>query len=63
MTLPATPQRQAWFSQESAKLQAAQVGKCSTAPAGTPSVCFVSIAGKNAQLKILLTRTGWMLVR
>ena len=63
MTMPPSQQRDAWFAAESQRFSAIQVGKCTTAPLGTPSTCHISVGGKTTQIKILLTRAGWMLVK
>jgi len=63
MTLAPSPQRDAWFASETARFGAARVENCTRAPIGSPSVCQVTVGEKTTTIRILLTRSGWMLVK
>lgn len=63
MTLAPSPQRDEWYAAESARFAAIKVGNCTTAPLGTPSVCHIAVGDKTAQVEILLTRGGWVIVK
>lgn len=63
MTMPPSQQRDEWYAAESARFAAIKVGKCSTTPLGTPSVCHIAVGDKTTQVKVLLTRAGWILVK
>lgn len=63
MTMPPSPQRDQWYAAESARFAAVKVGNCTTAPLGTPSVCHIAVGEKTTQVKVLLTRAGWILVK
>lgn len=62
MSMPQGQERDQWFVQETQRIDAMQVGRCSQTPVGTPSECFVSISGNTVKFQLLLTQSGWVIV-
>ena len=62
-SMPASPQRDKWYQQEATRLQTIKVSQCSASTPGTPSVCNIEMSGKAMQIKVLLTTSGWVVVK
>ena len=58
-----TPERTLWYQHQLQNLGSLQVGQCSQSTAGTLSVCHVIFSGYSFDIKLLLTQTGWYLVK
>ena len=63
MSMPDSPQREQWFTSEYARLQTLRVGQCTRAVIGTPVACRVQFSGHVVDVKLLLTKTGWVLTK
>ena len=58
-----TPERTQWYQQQANQLQTLKVQQCSGSYAGTASVCNITFAGRAIQVKVMLTTSGWVLVK
>lgn len=58
-----SPERNQYYQQQANVLQTLKVGQCTQAQIGQPVACNISISGKNLQIKLLLTNTGWAVVK
>lgn len=59
---PPSAAREAWLAKERPKLTTIRAQSCSVSTPGTASVCQIQFNGVNAQVKIMLTQQGWVLV-
>ena len=59
--LPKTPTNESWALGEQRKIVAMKVQSCSTSTVGTASVCRVIFNNSQADVKLMLTRSGWAL--
>lgn len=61
--MPDTPERATWYQQQVNILQTLVVHSCTATPVGTPSTCRVTVNNQSTNVNVLLTQSGWVLVK
>lgn len=61
--MPNSPERNKFYQDQANLLQTLRVGECSKAPAGQPVACNIAMGSYQAQIKLLLTQSGWVIVK
>lgn len=63
LSMPQTPERDAWYRNQVQTLQTLRVGACTVSTPGTTSTCRVSLSDHEFDAHLMLTQSGWMLVQ